>query len=178
MRLLPDGAQWKSPRSPLHTVLHGLDHRSAKVGVQNRWVHITFSTDAGRVAETRRHILDRLHDVLLCLRLRFERLELLQHGAFQDRSRPVTKIFCRKILVGHLAQVVVYVRGIDRVVVPVAVDVLKQFVARDVLAALDNSCQPAIVDIDRVTHLALPLKLESEARSSTSTCLLRMVVNP
>src|SRR5271154_6411383 len=92
----------------------------------------------------------------------------MQLRAGQNRTRPSSKVFGSEVLLRRLAEVVVDVGRIDCVMLPFAVDILKQFVTGDILAALNDLRQPSISDIHRMSHAALSLKFEGDSGSVDS----------
>ena len=52
MRAPPDGAFMEIVGLLFYSLRYGFDHRSAEVGVEHGWMHITLSADGGSVSET------------------------------------------------------------------------------------------------------------------------------
>ena len=73
----------------------------------------------------------------------------------QDGPGPGAEVLGGELLAGDLAEVVVHVGRVDRVGLAVVVDVLEEFLAGQVAAALDDPGEPAVVQVDRVLDAAL-----------------------
>src|SRR5271154_3007832 len=109
------------------------------------------------------HLFDGTHHRLLLLCLGIEKLELLQCESRKIGGGPGPKILCGNLLTADLSQVIVDVRGIDRMPPAFIVDVLKQLVAGEVPAIFDDASQPPVVNIGFVPDVSLPSKAQMNA---------------
>src|SRR5581483_6190527 len=125
-------------------------------------MHVALEADRSRVAEPRRHPIDRARD------LAFGGGSISRRPTFEQRldgaRRPLprSKIFGGELFARDAMQVVVHVGGVDAVARARIVDVLKQLVARQLLASPDDARQPPVGDVDGAALVRLPAKLEME----------------
>jgi hypothetical protein len=128
-------------------------------------VHVALAGDRGRVAELARGTLDRPRDVALGLPRRLEGGDLLQRERGQHRARPRAEVLRGELLARDLLQVGVDVGGVDRLSHAVLGDVLEQLVARQLLAAANDACQPLIANADLVLLAALAREAKPQLRA-------------
>src|SRR3977135_3635816 len=101
-------------------------------------MHVTFAANGGWGAAKLCHRVNSSPQIGTRLFLRFERPLRTQCDRCQERSRPCPEIFCRKIFVRNLAQIIVHVL---RCYVPhfaVIAHVLEQVLTWQILALRDN----------------------------------------
>jgi hypothetical protein len=126
---------------------------------------VALAAHGGGVAETLRDPLNRTGDVALRFGLRLERPERPQCFSGQQRAGPRPKIFRREFIVGDVLEIVVDVGRVDDLPFTGFVDVLKQLVARQIAARLDDLRETAVLEIDGVTDAALAAELEAYVRA-------------
>ena len=144
----------------------GLQEFAAHVAVEHGGMDVALAADGGGVAELFGDLLDGLDDVLLRLGLGFEGFEFAQRQAGEDGACPGAKVLGGELLLGDGAQIVVHVGGVDSVQRAVlVVDVLEEFVAGQVEAALHNAREAAVVEVDDVALAALALEFEADRRA-------------
>src|SRR5437867_3931515 len=99
---------------------------------------VALAADRRCVAKMARHLFYRLDQVMLCLGSRAERCELLEGDGCEHGAGPCPKVLCGEISATNGAQVVVDVGRIDSAAPAILIYVLKELVAGDVLALLDD----------------------------------------
>src|ERR1700761_8009942 len=109
-------------------------------------MNVALAADRRRVAELLCDLLDGGDDVALRLGLAIVFLELRQSERRQDRPGPGPEILGREILSGDAADVGVDIAGIDGVRSPIVIQVLKEFVTRNVRAALRDRGDALVLD--------------------------------
>ena len=144
----------------LDLMFERLHHAAAEIAVYDGRMHITLAADRWRVAEALGNGLDGFDNILFRLSFRFKRLEFAQHGGGKNSARPGTEILGGEVVACYLAQVVVDISGADGVALAVFIDVLKEFVSRQVAALLYDAREPAVIEVDSVTYAALAIEFE------------------
>ena len=91
------------------------------------------------------------------------RRKLAQCHRGQHCASPGAKILGGELVARNLAQIVVDISRPNRLLLAARIDILKQLVARQVAAALDDSRQPPVVQRDRVVLATFTAKLKREA---------------
>src|SRR2546428_6620366 len=123
-------------------------------------MHVAFTTDSGGTTEILGGGFDGLHDVLFGLCRGFELAKLLECANGKNGTSPGAEVLGSEILSTDLTYVVVHVGSVNRTVLSFFVEVLEEFMARDILATLDDSGELAISDIDFVFLAAFAAKME------------------
>src|SRR5438067_6021613 len=103
-------------------------------------------------------------DFLLAILAFRARLTLAQEADGQDGTGPGPEILGAEILAGDLSKVGVDVIRFDAPRLPVLVQVLKQLLAGEILAALDDAGQAAVGEADRMSPSTLTSELEADGR--------------
>src|SRR5438270_2589708 len=110
-----------------------------------------------------RHFFDRADDCAFSLCFGVEEFELLQGESGEIGRRPSPKVLRRDLLAADFAQVIVDVSRIDRMTGPLLVQVLKQFIAGQVAAVLDDARQPAVIDVRFVPDAVFAAEVQMDA---------------
>ena len=110
-----------------------------QIGVNYRGMNIALPANRSRVSQPLRHRFDGRHHIPPSLCFEIECLEPHQGASGQDRTGPGAKVLGGEFLSGLLTEIGVDVYRIDRSRRTVLVQVLEQFLARQVLAALDDT---------------------------------------
>src|SRR5256885_12064543 len=98
-------------------------------------MHIAFAANSRRIAKNLRNGLDRSTDIRLRLFLALELLLRIEPDRGQNRSCPSPKIFGAEILARDLTQIFVHILRSNLANLAIVIDVLKQILAGQVLAA-------------------------------------------
>src|SRR5439155_25587240 len=126
---------------------------------------VTFAAYGARVAESLCDRFDRFYDVAFSLCFGIEPPYLLERPCGKHRPGPGSEILRRKLTSGYLAEIRVYIARVDAPALAFLIDVLKQFLARKLLAALHDFCYPAIVDVELEIDAALAAEFETDSGS-------------
>jgi len=129
-------------------------------------VDVVLPADGAGIAQPLCHPIDHPYQVPLCLFLRPGRAQVPECAGRQHGPDPGSEILGGHVLpAADLLQVVVDVPGIHRLAPALVVQILEQLLARQRLAVLHDSRDPAVGDRDRVTHPALASETEAEVGS-------------
>jgi hypothetical protein len=128
-------------------------------------VDVALAAHGGGVAELGGDLLDRARHVALGGGFAIEALEFAERQRCQHRSRPGAEVLGRERLSRDLLQIGVDVRRIDRLPFAFLVDVLKEMLARDLLARAHDPRQPSVAQRDAVLPAALAAVFEDELRA-------------
>ena len=126
---------------------------------------VALAAHGNGVAETLRDGLNRARDVALRFGLRLERPKCSQRRGGHQRARPRPKIFRGEFGAGDLLEILVDVGRVDQLPLTGFVDVLKELVAGQIAACLDDLREPPVLEIDGVPDTALAAELEAQRRS-------------
>src|SRR5579883_415155 len=148
----------------LHALTQCFQKRAVEIRINHGRMNVALSADGLGIAQPFRYRFDGRDNVALGLRLRVKAGELLQGAGGQHRARPGAEVLGREFLPGDLLDVGIDIRRIDVVGGAVTVEILKQFLARQILAALHDARQPAVVHADAVANPALAAKGKLQAR--------------
>ena len=135
-----------------------------QVGFHDRRSDVAGAADGGRVAQCFGDLLDRVPERRADLgprrpATRAERAER------EHRPGPRPEVLGRDLCPGGLTEVVVDVGRLDRARLAVAVEVLEQLLAGEVLAALDDPGDAPVAHADRVELAALAAKSKAQPGS-------------
>src|SRR5437016_8122394 len=123
-------------------------------------MHVVTSARSWLIAQLLR---DRLHgggDLPLRLRFGVEGPDLVESARHEHGARPRPKFFRGELLTGDLLQVLVDVSRIHAAHFARLVDILEQFVAREIVALLNDASQAPVIQLHVMILAALPAKPE------------------
>src|SRR5207248_7732627 len=120
--------------------------------------------DRARMSKLARDAVDGRDDVALRLVLRIEGRGLAQCACGKDCSGPGTEILGREVFAGDFADVLVHIIRGDSAALPLGVDVLKELLARELLAAFDHARHATIRDPHGDFAPALALEEKTHGR--------------
>jgi len=135
------------------------------VGLEQGGMDVALAADGFGVAEDVGDGFDGLDDISFGLALRTRGFEKTERVGGEGGAGPGAEIFGGEILAGDFAEVVVDFLAGDAVGGAVAVDVLKQLVAGEVLAAADDFGQARVMEIDGVFDAAFAFEMEVDFRA-------------
>ncbi len=133
---------------------------------------VALAADGDRVAQAFRHELHRGDRPLLAGVRRRRRADLDQRSRGQNRAGPRAKILGREILAGNLAEIIVDVGRVDRVGLALVVEILKQFLPRQLAAPFDEPGQPLVGQLD-APHLS---RLAAEVKANRRPANLGVLI--
>ena len=144
----------------VHPLAKHVERLAVEIALDDGGVDVTFPAHRRSVAQPLRHMLDGGDKVLFRLCLRVESFELGQRDRGEHRARPGAKILGRELRAADLAQIVVHVLRIHLLLVAVLIEVLEEFLARQVLRAPDDFGDARIVQVDAVIFSTFAAKRE------------------
>src|SRR3954471_10916773 len=159
-------AQGRAALLPRLLRLRKVGHRFAHPrGIDERWVHVVLAADRARIAQALGHRVDGGDDVAVGLAPARRHAAAAQRARREHRAAPGADVLRAPVAAGDLLQVVVDVVGGDQVALAGLVAVLEELLPGQVLAALDDACEPRIGDRDAVLDAALAAKAEAQDRA-------------
>jgi hypothetical protein len=99
---------------------------------------VAFAADGRRVTEPCRDLFDRGAQVALGLGGAVKTLQFAERRGRQNRSRPGAEVFRGDVLAGDFSELIVHVSRCDVPAISFFVDILNEFLARKLLAGLDD----------------------------------------
>ncbi|MNL23831.1 hypothetical protein D3C87_1452360 [compost metagenome] len=122
---------------------------------------VALAADRRGVAQLPGDVLDHLHHMALGVRLRLP-LQLTQYRQRQDAASPGAVILGGEVGAGQGLQVGVDVGGADVMPLAVFIQILKQVLPGDFLAALDDPRQAPVFHGDLMFNAAFAAELEQD----------------
>src|SRR6185295_351413 len=140
-------------------------NEALQIGMHQRRVNVVFAANRSRISQALRNGIDCTIDVALCFALRGRRTHLAQFHASQHCPAPGTEVFRRDIATAYFTQISVHVVRRDRFPFSGADEVLEQFLARQILAALHDARDTPVGNGNRMLHAAFSPETETQFRS-------------
>lgn len=116
-----------------------LGHCAREITIQHGGMDVAFAADSAGVSEAGSDAVDGFDNVFLCLGLGGERFKIAQGSAGEHGAGPGAEVFRGEFVAAYLTQIIIHIGRVDGVM-SLAVFVLEQFVAGDVLTLANNFC--------------------------------------
>src|SRR6187551_1506608 len=118
-------------------------------------MNIAFPANRFGIAQLLGDAFDGPNYIAFALGIRRSGFECLQCSRSQHRPGPGAEILGAEFFAGNLPDVLVNIAGIYSTPLAIIIDVLKQLVARQILATLDDPGQAPVTDIESMLDAAL-----------------------
>jgi hypothetical protein len=125
---------------------------------------VTGAADGPCVAQSLGDRLHGLDDALRGLAWSCTRAILAEGIGSQEGASPRAHVFGRKVLSRVVSQVVIDIGGVNRAALSSSIDVLKQFLAWQILTPFDNRGEAPVVETHRVVFPTLATKGKLQRR--------------
>ena len=146
----------------LMLLLQRTEQQIIHIRIDDFWMHITFPAYRWRIAKMFGSDFDSLCDILFRLRLRLRLTQFFKGFRCENGTRPGAKIFGGKVLPRHLLQVVIDVTGLDSAPLSIVINVLKEFVTRQILTTPNNVRQSPVAHGNGVLLATFAAKMKTD----------------
>lgn len=126
---------------------------------------VALAADGFRVAELSGDTFDHFGEVAIRLAWRIGWTRTMQQAGREDGCRPSPEILAGEVLAGRFSQIIVDVRRSNIMPVALVIDVLKQFLAWEFLAAFHDSSETRVAQVDGMRDAAFSPELKSQQRA-------------
>lgn len=134
---------------------------SIRISLKHERMDVALFTNRRGVSEFCGHSFDRFGNVLFLLSFGVAFLDFPQRHCGQNGAGPGAEIFGCEIAASDLAQIIIHIGRKDFAAFTVVVEVLKKFLAGNVLAAFDDFGEAWVVQFDLVHLAAFAAKFEA-----------------